>query len=59
MAANEKWVVPASHDERRYAVGNVNECYKKNWNYFGPLLSEIAAGEGQGEEGRMALRLMR
>jgi hypothetical protein len=44
MAANEKWVVPASHDERRYAVGNVNEKWKKNWSYFGPLLAEIKAG---------------
>ena len=44
MAANEKWVVPASHDERRYAVSNVNERWKKNWSYFQPLLAEIAAG---------------
>jgi hypothetical protein len=44
MAANADWVVPASHDERRYAVGNVNECWKQNEDYFIPLFAEIKAG---------------
>src|SRR6516165_3350211 len=44
MAANADWVVPASHDERRYAVGNVNECWKQNEDYFIPLFDEIKAG---------------
>ena len=44
MAANADWVVPASHDERRYAVGNVNERWKQNEDYFIPLFAEIKAG---------------
>jgi hypothetical protein len=44
MAANDKWVVPASHDERRYAVNNVSEKWKQNKDYFGPLFAEIAGG---------------
>jgi hypothetical protein len=44
MAANADWVVPASHDERRYAVGNVNERWKQNEDYFVPLFAEIKAG---------------
>jgi hypothetical protein len=44
MAANADWVVPASHDERRYAVGNVNERWKQNEDYFVPLFAGIKAG---------------
>jgi hypothetical protein len=44
MAANADWVVPASHDERRYAVGNVNERWKQNEDYFIPLFAEVKAG---------------
>jgi hypothetical protein len=44
MAANAKWVIPASDDERRYAVGNVNERYKQNPDYFVPLFEEIKNG---------------
>jgi len=44
MAANADWVVPASADERRYAVGNVNERWKQNEDYFAPLLAEIDNG---------------
>jgi hypothetical protein len=44
MAANADWVVPASHDERRYAVGNVNERWKQNEDYFIPLFDEIKTG---------------
>jgi hypothetical protein len=44
MAANADWVVPASHDERRYAVGNVNERWKQNEDYFIPLFAEIKGG---------------
>ena len=44
MAANEKWVVPASHDERRYAVNNVSEKVKQRKEYFRPLYAEIEDG---------------
>jgi hypothetical protein len=44
MAANAEWVVPASHDERRYAFGEVSEARKQQKAYFGPLFGELAAG---------------
>jgi hypothetical protein len=44
LAANEKWVVPASHDERRYAIGGVSEARKQQKAYFDPLFAELAAG---------------
>jgi hypothetical protein len=44
MAANEKWVVPASHDERRYAVNAVSEKMKQKKDYFVPLFAEIDNG---------------
>jgi hypothetical protein len=44
LAGNDKWVVPASHDERRYAVGRVSERWKQNKQYFAPLFAEIDGG---------------
>jgi hypothetical protein len=44
MSANAKWVVPASHDERRFAVNNINESWKQNPEYFRPLFAEINNG---------------
>jgi hypothetical protein len=44
MSGNAKWVVPASHDERRYAVNKINEKWKQNKAYFGPLFEEINNG---------------
>ncbi len=44
MTANAEWVVPASHDERRYVVLNVSEKYVDNERYFQALHDEIAAG---------------
>lgn len=44
MAANAKWVVPASADERRFAVNTVSERWKQNPIYFRPLFDEIAGG---------------
>jgi hypothetical protein len=44
MAANAAWVVPASHDERRYAFGEVSEARKQQKAYFDPLFAELAAG---------------
>lgn len=44
MAANADWVVPASHDERRYAVFDVNESVKRNKAYFDALNAEMLNG---------------
>jgi hypothetical protein len=44
MSGNDKWIVPASHDERRYAVNRINERWKKNPDYFNPLFEEINNG---------------
>ena len=44
MSGNDKWIVPASHDERRYAVNKVSERWKQNESYFGPLFEEINNG---------------
>jgi hypothetical protein len=44
MSGNDKWIVPATHDERRYAVNKINEKWKKNKTYFGPLFEEINNG---------------
>jgi len=44
MSGNDKWIVPASHDERRYAVNKVSERWKQDKTYFGPLFEEINNG---------------
>ena len=44
MSGNDKWIVPASHDERRYAVNRINERWKQNKTYFTPLFAEIEDG---------------
>jgi hypothetical protein len=44
MATNEKWVVPAGEDERRYAVFKVCELYKQSKDYFRALFAEMEAG---------------
>lgn len=41
MAANADWVVPASHDERRYAVFDVSNKYQRSKAYFTALYNEI------------------
>jgi len=40
MAANAEWIVPASHDERRYAVFRVSNKYIGNFDYFEALHKE-------------------
>lgn len=44
MAANARWVVPASPDERRYAVFDVAETRKQDLVYFGAIHEELKAG---------------
>jgi hypothetical protein len=44
LTANEKWVVPASPDERRYAVQNCSDKYLKNDEYFTRLFQHIHNG---------------
>lgn len=44
MAANADWVVPASHDERRYAVFDVSSERVKDKKYFEALHAELSIG---------------
>lgn len=41
MTTNEGWAVPASEDERRYAVFDVSDQYRLDDDWFGPLYDEI------------------
>lgn len=44
MAANAEWVIPASHDERRYAVFDVDPTESQNSAHFDPLYEEMRNG---------------
>jgi hypothetical protein len=44
MAANADWVVPATLDERRFAVFDVAEEHQQEAAYFDPLFAEMEAG---------------
>jgi hypothetical protein len=44
MAANAEWVVPASHDERRYAMFDVSDARVGDRAYFQALHTELAGG---------------
>lgn len=44
MSANAEWVVPASHDERRYAVFQVSSKQKQSEKYFSALKQELDQG---------------
>jgi Bifunctional DNA primase/polymerase, N-terminal/Family of unknown function (DUF5906)/Primase C terminal 2 (PriCT-2) len=46
MAANAEWVVPASHDERRYAVFKVSDKHAQEEAYFKPLYNELYKNGG-------------
>ena len=45
MSANETWVVPATEDERRWAVFAVSPKHRKEEAYFTPLFDEINNGD--------------
>lgn len=44
MLANAEWVVPASSDERRYAVFNVGNQHRQSESYFKALRGELDSG---------------
>jgi hypothetical protein len=44
MTSNERWVVPAGHDERRFAVFDIGEGSKQNHLYFKEMFAELNAG---------------
>lgn len=44
MTTNAEWVVPASHDERRYAVFQVDDAHARDEGYFKALRHELAHG---------------
>src|SRR5262249_24159576 len=51
MSSNAYWVVPASHDERRYAVSDISSRYSMGTapeedrkQYFGAIQRELARG---------------
>lgn len=44
MASNEKWIVPAEEDDRRFVIFDVSEARKQDTAYFGRLRKELDEG---------------
>ena len=44
ISSNENWIVPASGDERRFAVFDVSSARKGDKAYFGAIRKELEAG---------------
>lgn len=44
ITSNEKWVVPATADERRYVVFEVSEAHRRDYDYFAAMEDELKAG---------------
>lgn len=44
MASNEKWVIPAGDDERRYAIFDASSARQQDPAYFGALAGELKSG---------------
>lgn len=44
MSSNERWVVPASFDERRFLVLDVSSRYMQDFAYFTALYKEMTEG---------------
>lgn len=44
MTSNERWTVPARHDERRYAIFNVSDARAQDGAYFGAISRDMCEG---------------
>ena len=44
VMSNSEWVIPASHDERRWAVFDVGTAHQNDREYFGLLVHERDSG---------------
>jgi hypothetical protein len=44
LTSNDAWMVPATKDERRYAVFNVASTHKDDHAYFKAIADQMAAG---------------
>lgn len=44
MLSNSKWVAPASHDERRYAIFEVGNDRRQDTKFFGGMIAGLEAG---------------
>lgn len=44
ITSNERWTVPAQHDERRYAIFNVSDARMKDHEYFGAISAQMKGG---------------
>ena len=44
LSSNNDWVVPASHDERRYLMLDVTATHKGNFAYFAALDAQMENG---------------
>ena len=47
MASNERWVVPASLDERRFFVLDVSPCRREDLAWFSKLYEEVDSDAGR------------
>lgn len=47
MASNADWVVPATTDERRYFIVEVDDSIAKNEDWFGRVNAQMASGGAQ------------
>ena len=46
MASNEAWIVPASHDQRRFCVIDVSAQHKRQKSYFDPIFVQMREAGG-------------
>lgn len=44
ITSNERWTVPAQHEERRYAIFDVSDAHMKDEAYFGAIADQMKAG---------------
>jgi hypothetical protein len=48
ITGNADWIVPATHDDRRYAVFNVSDARKEDHEYFGRMIMAMELGGYEG-----------